>query len=172
MRHMITRMTKIFKMRTQTLKNNRLIGIHTRLKLMNSLIILGVTLVSTSQVWSAPVVDLTVITASHGTTPKVSDQLKEIEPRLKASFKRFNQFKFIRSASTPLQKGEAKTFTIVKGLDLHLRVGQVTQRGVTLNIEIPKRSMKHTVKAKVGKLFFEALKWKGQVYLLAVKPKS
>ena len=130
------------------------------------------TCLSSHQAWAKPSVEVKIIEASRIGQFKVSPKLRLMKSRLKATFKKYKEFSLLSSSVAPLEVGRKIRFDISKDLDLFLEVEQVNKRGVTLKVNIPKRSMKHTVKAKLGKLFFEALKWKGKVYLIAITPKA
>lgn len=136
---------------------------------MMSLALLSATLF-VSQSWADHSITVEVIRASHGDSPLLSQNLKKVEKRLTATFKTFNRFQSVDSKRFSLTSRAEHIFHIADGLDVKLKLLNRRKRDIDLLVQIPQRSVKHTVKAKLGRLFFEAIKWRGEVYLLAIRP--
>ena len=125
-----------------------------------TIIIFGAIIFLSHPSWASPNVDLKIIKASNAKEKFVSPQLKSIYPQLKASFVKYTRFKHIKSVKLNLDAKAKKTVKLNKKLSLKLKATSIHQKMITLDIHIPNKKMKHTVKAKRGKLFFEAFKWK------------
>jgi hypothetical protein len=122
--------------------------------------------------WAEPFMQLQVIEAQQGKQFKVSPELKPISATLKASFTRYQNYKHLQTVCFAVQPRVEKVFHLTKGLDFAISVKSVQDSMITLEVNVPQKKMIHVVKAKLGKLFFEAIKWKGKVYLIAFLPKN
>lgn len=124
-----------------------------------------------SQAQAEPSLEYSVIEASHEKEFKVSEKLKTIQKTLQASFKQFNQFNLIVAHEVNLKPKSTVSLPIGSELEMKMIPLNLNTQGVSLLIDVPKLKIKHTLHAKNDKLFFEALKWKGKAYLIAIKPK-
>jgi hypothetical protein len=129
-------------------------------------------LVPFSRVWVESHLQIQVIEAQQGKQFKFSPELKPISETLKASFTRYKNYKHLQTVCFDVQPRIKKVFHLTKGLDFAISVKSVQNSIVTLEVNVPQKKMVHVVKAKLGKLFFEAIKWKGKVYLIAFLPKN
>ena len=132
----------------------------------------SITLLFATSAYSRPVAKVQVIEASKAGSLQVSDSLKKITPRLRASFKRFKKFTAISEQTVDLRKGKSHSVKITKGLKVKLKMVKNMGRNIELEVSGHKKGTKHRVKAKLGRLFFEAIKWRGRVFLLAIRPKA
>ena len=126
----------------------------------------------TSLVQAKPIAEVKVIHASRAKSPKVSANLKAISPRLKSTFKHFNHFKSLSERKIDLGDKKQHSIKIFKDVNVRLQLVEQKGRNIELEVSAPKRRIKHRVKARLGRLFFEAIKWHGQVYLLAIRPRA
>ena len=132
----------------------------------------SITLLFATSAFSRPVAKVQVIEASKAGSLQVSKSLKKISPRLRASFKRFKKFTAISEQTVDLKNGKSHPVKITEGLLVKLKMVKNMGRNIELEVSGHKKGTKHRVKAKLGRLFFEAIKWKGRVFLLAIRPKA
>lgn len=134
------------------------------------LVIISLTVFSSSLVFAKPIVLVQVIEAQQGEMSKVSPELKSIETRLQSTFKDYNQFVSLSDHSVDLEAKKEHTIEVTKDLEFILSLSKQTERNIELEISIPKHRTRHKVMARVGRLFFEAIKSKDRVILLAIRP--
>ena len=125
-----------------------------------------------SSAWAEPYMQVQVIEASKEKKPMISKELRAISSALQASFTNYNHYQYIKGDRFDLKDKRVNKLNITNGLDFLMKVELIKGNAVTLKVNIPEKKMKHTVNAKLGKLFFEALKWKGKVYLIAFLPRD
>ena len=96
-------------------------------------------------------------------------KLKPIAKALKTSFKELNHFHLVNSMMLPLAKNKSKKISLPKGLKIFVSITKVLSKKIKLLLKIPRKKSKLKITAKRKELFFQAMKWKGKVYILALK---
>jgi hypothetical protein len=100
----------------------------------------------------------------------ISQNLQPLRERLLGSFKGFNQFKSLGQREFSLVKGQHVSIQLSTDLKVDITAESLTADEITLFIHAHGRGRGHRVKAKPNSLFFEAIRWRGRVILLAMRP--
>ena len=99
----------------------------------------------------------------------VDPALKPLKHKLFNSFKKVNYFKQLDTLKIPLQKKANKNIKLTKDLSATILINKVLANKFKFSLKIPKKNRRLKINAKRKKLFFQAMKWKGKVYILAFK---
>ena len=132
-----------------------------------TLSVLGVSFGEASVSYASPL-KARVISASKRAPNYIDPKLKDLRRSLKTSFSKFKRFK-LQSVKTIALKEKAQLEMKVNAqVSANIKILRVSQKEIRLNILIPKKKVNLKVKARRGKRFFQAMKWKKSVYLIAL----
>jgi len=114
--------------------------------------------------------DLSIqVIEAHKKHVYMDNTLRSIAPTLKSSFKKLKSFKLLKSVSIPLVKYKKTTIKLPKGLKMNVSIKDVSKELIRIMLHIPRKKSRLKINAKPKELFFQAMKWKGKVYILAFK---
>ena len=122
----------------------------------------------TQSVLSIKVIEARV---SKETTPKVDKNLLNIKDSLVKSFPKLNHFKYLKSHTIRFVQGKKKTLPVANNLTVKLTPLSNRKKQLTLKMEVPQKKASFKLKAQKGQLFYQAMRWKNKVYILAFKAK-
>jgi hypothetical protein len=130
--------------------------------------------VSARSALAAPLkVSVDVISAhsSHTSkTKRVDPQLSSVRATLLKSFPQLDDFKLLsRERLSLLEEHTNARVKIGRALTAQLALVKREGSHVTMKVRVPQKSADFTVKVRQGELFFQAMRWRGVVYLLAIK---
>ena len=128
---------------------------------------LGVSL-GESSVSDASPLKARVISASKRAPAYVDPKLKDLRRSLKTSFPKFKRFKLQSMKTIALKQKAQLEMKVNAQVSAKIKVLKVSPKEIQLNILIPKKKVNLKVKARRGKRFFQAMKWKKSVYLIAL----
>jgi hypothetical protein len=123
---------------------------------------------SRSKVYAKERLHIQVIEAQKSKS-HIHAKLKPIAKALKTSFKELNHFHLVNAMTLPLTKNKSKKINLPKGLKIFVSITKVLSKKIKLLLKIPRKKSKLKITAKRKELFFQAMKWKGKVYILALK---
>lgn len=98
----------------------------------------------------------------------LSPRLEAIQDQLLGSFKGFHLFKSLGQRSFQLTIGQQFSIQVASDVRIDITVEALEAEEITLLVRAQGRE--HRVKAKPNLLFFEAIRWKGRVIILAMRP--
>ena len=104
-------------------------------------------------------------------TPKVDPNLLKIKDSLVKSFPKLNHFKYLQSHKVRFIQGKKQTVSIIKNLKVKLTPLNNQKKQLTFKMEVPQKKASFRLKARKGQLFYQAMRWKNKVYILAFKAK-
>lgn len=120
---------------------------------------------------SVDVISARSLSSSHTSkTKRVDAQLSSVRATLLKSFPQLDDFKLLSRERLSLLK-EHTNARVKIGQALTAQLALVKREGsrVTMKVRVPQKKVDFTVKARQGELFFQAMRWRGVVYLLAIK---
>ena len=133
------------------------------------LIIVVLSTLSCGVVYASPTkVSITVIEAKSNTI-QVDPKLSVLKSSLRSSFPQFTHFKWVSHSDRIMKKNRDEIIKISNGLDAHFRLLQRTSDLAHLSLKIPAKKAQFTLNARLSRLFYQAMRWKGKTYLLAIR---
>ena len=116
-------------------------------------------------------IDVIEAPIKKGKRSKVDPQLSSIKESLLKSFPKLSRFKHIKKYDVPFTKGKKTMLAISKGLTVKLTPLTNRKKQLVFKMEVPQKKANFKLKARKGKLFYQAMPWKNKVYILAFKAK-
>ena len=104
-------------------------------------------------------------------TPKIDPKLFKLKDSLVKSFPRFNHFTHLKKHKFHLIRKSKKTLKITSDLKVSLTPLSNRKNQLIFKMEVPQKKASFKLKAQKGKLFYQAMRWKNKVYILAFKTK-
>jgi hypothetical protein len=114
-----------------------------------------------------------VIEASVSKTKnaKVDPQLLKLKKSLVKSFPKLTHFKFLQDHKIKVVQGQKKKLSVTSDLEVKLTLLRNREKRLIFQMEVPKKKASFKLKAQKGRLFYQAMRWKSKVYILAFKAK-
>ena len=118
-------------------------------------------------------VSVQIIEAKKGTSAqKIDPKLSKIRGSLKKTFPKLHQFKLLSKDQITLTHNRRHSLKVSQNLIVHLTSIKNRRDQLVFKMEVPQKKANFKLKAKKGKLFYQAMRWKKKVYILAFKVKS
>ena len=120
---------------------------------------------------SVDVISAHPFNTSHASkTKSVDAQLSSARATLLKNFPQLDDFKLLSRERLSLLEGDTNAqVKIERTLNAQLSLVKREGSHVTMKVCVPQKKVDLTIKARQGELFFQAMRWRGVVYLLAIK---